>query len=321
MTMSRPLVSILTAAYRSRPDHIASAIESALGQTWREIEVIVSDDSPRPDLQPLVERYGDPRLRYVHHAPALGVARNHAWCIGASRGEFVAILNHDDRLEPAFLETMMAPLVEDPDIAVAFCDHWVIDEAGEQLLQHSDEVSKQWGRSTLAAGAHRPFLHLLAAQTVPLAMGAVFRKSHLRAPLPADAGPAYDLWLTYALARDGQAAHYVPERLSAWRAHASNLTAAAGTDWLLGAARCWQAIAADERCAAIRDEASRKAAAAIRTCALSAVRAGRPQLARALALEALRADPRPADAAIGLLACLPAAWSRPIAMAARRRQR
>lgn len=272
--MSRPLVSIVIAAYRSQPEHLLSAIESACAQTWSELEILVSDDSPTAALQSVVEGVADSRIRYVHHSPGLGVARNHWWCFARSNGEFIAILNHDDLFEPEFVETLTEPLMHDGSLALAFCDHWIVDRVGRRLVAETDLASLAWGRTSLREAQHRPFLPLLAAQTIPMAMGAVFRKAALPDRLPDHAGPAYDLWLAYLLARDGLGAFYVARRLSAWRAHQGNLTSQSGMDWLLGAADCWRAVADDAACTAIRDRALAKAARSYSSSALKAILSG-----------------------------------------------
>lgn len=273
--MPRPLVSIVIATYRSRRDHLSAAIVSALGQTWREIEVIVSDDSPDDGLRGFVAAFRDPRLRYRHNAPALGVARNHWVSFGEAKGEYIAVLNHDDWLAPTFIERLAGVLRQQPEVALAFCDHWLIDTQGRRLDAESARNSDAWGRMQLAAGLHRPFATLVGEQTIPMAMGTLFRRSSLPADLPPDAGPAYDLWLTYLLCRGGAGAWYCSDRLSAWRTHVGNLTSQGGLSWLHGSATCWHAMAKDRRFAAVRRTARRKAALGYYGCAVRSWADGR----------------------------------------------
>lgn len=278
--MSAPLVSIVIATYRSRHDHLRVAIGSALAQSMADIEVIVSDDSPDDALSDLVASFHDERLRYRHNAPALGVARNHWVSFGEARGEFIVILNHDDLLEPRSVEVLMQALRSEPRAVLAFADHWIIDADDQRMLADTDRNTQAWGRSELGAGLHQPFWGAVARQSIPMAMGAMFRRDALPAVLPDGAGPAYDLWLTYLLARNGAGAVYVPERLSAWRTHASNLTSQGGLDWLVGTASCWQAMAADPAAAAIAPIARRQAARWFYVCSRQALRSHRMALAR-----------------------------------------
>ncbi len=273
--MSPAIVTIPIAAYKSQPDHLSAAIQSALNQTYTAIEIIVSDDSPDSALQTVVAKFRDARLRYRHNAPALGVARNHWSCISEAQGEYIAVLNHDDLFSPTFLEQLLHPLHSDPELALAFCDHWVINREGERLIEATQAASAAWGRSELKPGKHRPFFGLVGAQTIPMAMGTVFRRSLLPRALPDVAGPAYDLWLTYLLCREGHGAYYVPERLSSWRTHEGNLTSQGGLDWARGSAECWRAVAQNPAFSSIHTRARRQGASAYLSCAYQAWLGGR----------------------------------------------
>lgn len=287
--MTAPLVSIVVAAHCSQAEHFSTALRSALAQSWPQLEVLIGDDSPDERLRSLVDALLDTRLHYQHHVPALGVARNHWALFARARGEYIVVLNHDDWLAPDFVATMVDALQRQPRAVLAFCDHWVIDAAGRRQQAETDHNSVVWGRAGLASGLHQPLMGLLAAQTIPMAMGTLFRRSALPTQLPAHAGPAYDLWLTYLLARGGRGACYEPRRLSAWRSHAGNLTSGAGLPWLQGAAECWQAIAADREFADIRAAALDKAAASHCACAVRSWRDGHRIACMRFALHSLRA--------------------------------
>lgn len=301
--VNQPLVSIVVATYRSHREHLAVAIGSALAQTWLRLEVIVADDSPDDGLRAFVAGFGDPRLRYQHNSPTLGVACNHWVAFGNARGEYVAVLNHDDWFAPTFVDRMVGALQLQSQAVLAFCDHWIIDASGRRLEGETHRNSETWGRATLHAGMHRPFTQLVAGQTIPMAMGTMFRGSALPTSLPADAGPAYDLWLTYLLARSGGGAWYVPERLSAWRSHDTNLTSGGGMPWLQGSAYCWDAIAADAQFSSVRRSALAKAARSHYACALRAWTDGRRKECIRFALRSLRS--RVTAKGLGALLLLP----------------
>ena len=273
--MPRPLVTFTIATYKSDPIHLAEAIGSALGQSWENVEIIISDDSPDPTLGELVGQYTDPRIIYQHNSPRLGVALNHWSAFRQAKGEFIAVLNHDDRFEDTFLERLTPPLIDDPTLALAFCDHWVIDTDGQRRVDATERHSADWGRASLSAGVVRPFFNLFTTQTIPLAMGTVFRRSLLPEHLPTEVGPAYDLWLTYLLCREGLGAYYLPDRLANWRVHASNLTGQGDTKWFRGTAACWDAASRDPGLVSVRPAARRQAASIYSACAVGAWRDGR----------------------------------------------
>jgi glycosyltransferase involved in cell wall biosynthesis len=265
--VSRPIVSIIIAVYKSKPDHLIAALDSALIQTLADIEVLVVDDSPTDTLKAIVNALRDPRVLYEHNSPALGVAENHWRAIRKARGEYISILNHDDCLEPGFAATLSNELDHEPAAVLAFCDHWIIDNEGRRQLIETDRNSVIYGRASLESGLHLPFGHLLLSQAIPMAMGAMFRRAALPEKLPDHVGPAYDLWITYLLARTGGGAFYVPERLSAWRIHGSNISGTGNISWLLGSAMLWETLANDPSFALNHLLVKRKAAQGFLSCA------------------------------------------------------
>jgi glycosyltransferase involved in cell wall biosynthesis len=91
--MTAPLVSCVIPVLNGER-YLGAAIESALGQTYRAVEVIVADDGST-DATPDVARAYGPRVRYLHQANAgHGAARNLG--LAAAGGAFVAFLDADD---------------------------------------------------------------------------------------------------------------------------------------------------------------------------------------------------------------------------------
>jgi glycosyltransferase involved in cell wall biosynthesis len=72
-----PLVSIVIAACKSDHEYFLAAINSALKQTYSNIEVLVADDSPSDCLLQLVRGLDDSRIQYFNNNVPLGVAMNH----------------------------------------------------------------------------------------------------------------------------------------------------------------------------------------------------------------------------------------------------
>jgi hypothetical protein len=300
-----PLVTIVVTAYCSRAEHLRAALASAVAQTCGQFELIVSDDSPTDTLHSVVMEFQDTRLSYRCNKSPLGTAVNHWTCFREAKGEFIVILNHDDMLEPDFLECLLPPLMRDQSLALAFCDHWIMDDAGTLLRELSDDNSRIYRRVSLPEGSHHPFHQLLLHQTIPMAMGSVFRRSALPPMLPDDAGPAYDLWLTYLLARTGAGAWFVQRRLSRWRSHDANQTAQASMTMLEAAAKCWATIAADNVMSDISGAARRRASGAFISCSRGAWRRGRRKDAQRHAMRSIGYAPTVRGLACLALAHLP----------------
>lgn len=96
-----PRFSIVITTF-NRPDYLRAAIDSALGQTYPNVEVLVVDDGSNADnrrrAKELVAKYNNPRLRYFHKENGgPSSARNRG--IAESQGEFLKFLDDDDTLE------------------------------------------------------------------------------------------------------------------------------------------------------------------------------------------------------------------------------
>ena len=303
-----PRVSVVVATFRPVPDLLRAALRSALAQTLTNFEIILSVDGDASDAEHLVAELGDRRLRLVHNTTPPGAWSNHRFALRSAQGPYVAILNHDDLWEPSFLQSLVPVLEGDPDLVVAFCDHWIIDERGNRLVEETDHNSRRWGRAALRRGALTDLVTLCVQQSVPMAVGAVFRRSALDESIVADeAGPAYDLWLTYALARTRGRAHYEPTRLTSWRIHPQGHTTAGSSDWALGSALCWEQIASDPRFEAYRQEAQSRAAEAFCLAAIHTLRRRHRSAARTHAQRSLHHRPGPRAAAAWLATWLPGA--------------
>jgi glycosyltransferase involved in cell wall biosynthesis len=251
--MSDPLVTIVVPACR-RLEYLPLALASALDQTWQNFEIIVSDDGPTREIADIADSFHDSRIRYRQNARNLGIAMNHYAAYGEARGRYLANLDDDDLWEPDFLAELVPPLEADPEISVAFCDHHLIDAKGNFLHEETDLNSRRYRRDALAPGRHQPFLEMAVVhETMPMAMGAVFRKSLLDgAPYPAQIGGCYDHWLAYLATRDGQAIFYHRRRLTRYRVHAGSGTATRGLQNLRNAIFVRSRFAADARLAAHR---------------------------------------------------------------------
>ena len=239
--MNIPAVTAVIATYR-RGEYLREAIGSALAQTYVDLEVLVSDNADDPGMRRLAESFNDPRIRYRSNPSNLGTAGNHQAAILAARGRYIAILNDDDLWRPDWLAAAVPVLDSTPEAVLVFCDHDVIDPAGRSLPALSDQNTERWGRDKLTHGLHRPFPGLVAMQSIPVAMGCLFRRDGIDLAGLADAGPAFDLWLAFALCRTELGAYYIRNRMTAWRVHPGQITGTRDEAGTRGFLACWQAI-------------------------------------------------------------------------------
>lgn len=131
-----PKVSVCVPTYRGAAT-IGVAIESVLAQTFFDFELIIIDDCSPDATRNIVERFADPRLRYVRNEHNLGPEGNWNRCLTEARGKYFKLLPHDDLLYPECLARQVAAFEADIDerIALTFSARDVIGPRGKVLTR------------------------------------------------------------------------------------------------------------------------------------------------------------------------------------------
>lgn len=127
-----PVVSIVVATYNRR-DLVERTLASALDQSFRDLEVVVSDDASQDGTRQVLEGIADPRLRIHCHPANVGVWANWATALRMARGRYVIFLGDDDILVPDFVSQLASCLDSSPDVTVAFSDLRLVSIAGKTL--------------------------------------------------------------------------------------------------------------------------------------------------------------------------------------------
>lgn len=111
-----PRVSVLIPTYNAGR-YLGAALESVLGQTYQDFEIIVVDDGSEDDTAAVAARY--PQVRYFYNAHSgISVTRNLA--ISKAKGEMIAFLDADDMWAPDKLEKQVAYLDRYPECQLVF---------------------------------------------------------------------------------------------------------------------------------------------------------------------------------------------------------
>jgi glycosyltransferase involved in cell wall biosynthesis len=129
--IGQPKVSIIIPTY-NRATYVPRAIDSVLGQTYKNYEIIVVDDGSNDGTKELLQnKYAD-RIRYIYQNNAgPAAARNTA--INAARYELIAFLDSDDIWLPRKLE-MQLPSMLDPQIVLSFTNSLCENSAHDGCL-------------------------------------------------------------------------------------------------------------------------------------------------------------------------------------------
>ena len=114
LPISRPRVSIVTPAYNAAP-YLQQALDSMLGQTFTDFEMIVVDDASTDATMDILIANRDPRLRVVRNARNLGVAGSRNRGMSLARGALITPFDADDVSLPTRLARQVAYLEAHPD--------------------------------------------------------------------------------------------------------------------------------------------------------------------------------------------------------------
>jgi glycosyltransferase involved in cell wall biosynthesis len=127
-------VSILIPVYNARA-FVGQAIDSALRQTFRDIEVIIVDDCSTDGSDAVIASYDDPRIRRFRNERNLGLVGNWNETLRHARGRYITMLHQDDLMEPENVARKIAAL-ESSGLSWVASDCRQIDAAGEVLHEH-----------------------------------------------------------------------------------------------------------------------------------------------------------------------------------------
>lgn len=102
--MTRPEISIIVPVYNVGETLLRPCIESALGQTFTDFELILVDDASTDNSAAICASYSDPRIRLLRLPENGGLANARNQGITISTGLFITFLDADDQLHPRALE-------------------------------------------------------------------------------------------------------------------------------------------------------------------------------------------------------------------------
>jgi len=133
--MERPLVSIVITSY-NYAHYLPLAIDSALGQDYAPLEVLVMDNASTDDTPAVIARYaGDPRFRAVRNETNIGLTPNHNKGLAEARGEYILFLSADDALTPGSISRATRYYDEHPDVDIIYAGAYFMDERSHVYAQ------------------------------------------------------------------------------------------------------------------------------------------------------------------------------------------
>lgn len=142
---TQPLVSICIPTYNGAA-FIGEAIESALAQTYPNLEVIISDDGSTDETIAIAQSFTSQTsadLRIILHRN-YGLSQNWNFCIFQAKGKYIKFLFQDDFLAPECIAKMVAVAEQHPKIGMVFSPRGITIDASESnpiLLRASQSIN------------------------------------------------------------------------------------------------------------------------------------------------------------------------------------
>lgn len=139
--VSKPRVSIGLPVYNGEA-YLAEAIQSILGQTFADFELIISDNGSADRTRAIAEDFvaRDPRVRFVHSATNQGAAWNYRRTFELARGAYFRWAPADDRFAPDSLAVCVAALDADADAVLCYPKTDLVDNAGNLIRSYDDNL-------------------------------------------------------------------------------------------------------------------------------------------------------------------------------------
>lgn len=210
-----PKVTVFMPVY-NRAAFVGAAIESVLAQNFEDFELLIIDDGSSDESMSVVGRYQDRRIRVERNNRNQGIPHTRNRGLDLAAGEYIALLDSDDRMASRRLERQVAYLDRRPHITTL--GGWVtkVDDRGRPVRNlvkplHPEEL-KAW---LLFRCCH--------ANTSLMARTAALRSLRY----DEDFAVSSDFELSVRLTRTHQAAN-MPRTLTLMREHGGRITNSSG---------------------------------------------------------------------------------------------
>jgi glycosyltransferase involved in cell wall biosynthesis len=136
-----PLVTIGIPTYNRSDGYLREALESALAQSYNNIEIIVSDNCSTDGTQDYIGRISSPRVRYIRQKKSLSPNDNFNFCLNKAQGCYFLLLHDDDTIDHDFVETCMTAVGHSTDYALIRTGTRLMDAKSNPIRDIPNQVT------------------------------------------------------------------------------------------------------------------------------------------------------------------------------------
>lgn len=114
-------VSIIINCY-NQAKYVAGAIESALNQTYKNVEILVVNDASTDRSAEIIQSYANKNIKviFLNEKVNKGVLKSRDFAISKSSGDYVLPVDADDKIDPTFCEKAVKILDSDLDVRIVY---------------------------------------------------------------------------------------------------------------------------------------------------------------------------------------------------------
>jgi glycosyltransferase involved in cell wall biosynthesis len=131
--MDKDLVSVCIPTFNGA-QFIKQTLESVLGQTYDQLEIIIQDDGSTDNTLEIVRSFADPRITVRTSPENLGGASNWNAATSSYRGKYVKVVCQDDLLDSNCIDEEVRTLDANPEAAFCWSRRRVINQSGKTIL-------------------------------------------------------------------------------------------------------------------------------------------------------------------------------------------
>jgi glycosyltransferase involved in cell wall biosynthesis len=219
--LKAPLVSVAIATWNGER-FLREQLDTIYAQTWRPLEVVVSDDASTDGTVDILERYSRSRgLRYTVNSERVGLVKNFERAIAMTSGDFIALCDQDDLWKPPKIARLVDHIGEATLIYGKVAEY--IDLNGHQRFDEKSEIISHFAR---VHGSGHPTRYLIAENWI-VSHTVMFKRELITHALPIPAHQRFhDGWLALVASKLGGVT-YLDESLQIYRQHSESFTFAA----------------------------------------------------------------------------------------------
>lgn len=160
MHSNHPLVSICIPTYNGEI-YIEEALNSAINQTYGNLEIIISDDASVDKTLEIINKYKN-RTQipfYIYNHIPSGIGANWNNCVKNANGKFIKFLFQDDILFDNCIETMMSLALTDQNVGLVYCKRKILYETTDvehhKWINNFGILHKSWTDFEVKSGIEK----------------------------------------------------------------------------------------------------------------------------------------------------------------------